>query len=303
MTLRNKLRLDMKRNYQAYIMVMPAVITLLIFSYIPMYGIIIAFKDYKPAIGFMESKWVGLENFNGFFSSIFFPRLMRNTLAISLLSLLFGFPAPIIMALLLNEVSHVWFKRTVQTITYMPYFISTVVVCGIIKSFLTYDGVLNQIASYFGRPPESFLSNPSYFRAILISSDLWQFIGWNSIIYLAALSAIDMQLYDAAKIDGAGRLRQIRHVTLPGIAPTATILLILAVGRLMSVGCDKIILLYTPLTYETADIISSYVYRRGIQYAEYSYTTAVGLFNTVINVTLLILANWFSSKYSETSLW
>ena len=228
---------------------------------------------------------------------------MRNTLAISLLSLLFGFPAPIIMALMLNEVRHAGFKRTVQTITYMPYFISTVVVCGIIKSFLTYDGVLNQITSYFGRAPESFISNPSYFRAIVISSDLWQFIGWNSIIYLAALSAIDMQLYDAAKIDGAGRLRQIWHVTLPGVAPTATILLILAVGRLMSVGCDKIILLYTPLTYETADIISSYVYRRGIQYAEYSYTTAVGLFNTVINVTLLVLANWFSSKYSETSLW
>lgn len=299
-----KLRLDLKQNYQAYLMAVPAIVLLFIFCYVPMYGIIIAFKDYKPALGILGSPWNGLQYFSDFFSSVFAYRIIRNTVLISLYSFIYGFPLPIMLALLLNEVRSTAIKRTFQTISYMPYFISTVVACGILKEFLSYNGALSSIISGLtGAKTQNYLSNPSFFRTILVSSNLWQSIGWNSIIYLAALAGVDMELYDAAKIDGAGRLRQIWHITLPGIMPTILVLLVLSVGSLLSVESDKILLLYTPMTYETADVIGTYVYRRGLVNAEYGYSTAIGLMNTVVNAALLILANGFSRKTTGESLW
>ena len=224
-------------------------------------------------------------------------------MVISVYSLLVGFPFPIILALLLNEVRCQAYKRTVQTISYMPYFISNVVICGMLKSFLAYDGLFNQIGAVFGMAPKSFLSNPALFPSVIVFSDLWQSIGWNSIIYMAALAGIDPDLYEAAHIDGCGRLRQIWHITLPGIVPTMVTLLILSIGGLLSANSDKILLLYSPLTYETGDVIGTFVYRRGIKGGDFSYSTAVSLFQTVINFLLLIFANWFSNKTTETSLW
>lgn len=295
---------DLKSNYQAYLMILPAIILLLIFSYIPMYGIIIAFKDYRPKLGFFGSPWVGLEHFKSFYESVFFWRLIRNTVLLSVYSLLFGFPLSILLALLINEVKSKAFKRTVQTVSYMPYFISTVVICGMIKAYLAEDGFITQvIASIAGRSPGNLLGDPKNFRTIFVVSDLWQNIGWNSIIYLAALTGIDPELYESAWIDGAGRLRQLWHITLPGIRPTIVILLILCIGNLLSINDTKILLLYTPMTYETADVIGTYVYRRGLIGLDYSFATAIGLMNTVINLLLLLFANWFSRATTEQSLW
>ncbi len=301
---KKSLKKDLSQNYQAYLMIIPAIILLFIFSYIPMYGIIIAFKKYRPALGFFDSPWVGLEYFKSFFDSVFAWKLIRNTFLLSFYSLLFGFPLPIILAILINEVRNVVFKRTVQTISYMPYFISTVVVCGMLKAFLSYDGFLTQLISYITKsPPSNLLGDAKNFRTIFVASGIWQSLGWNSIIYLAALSNVDQQLYESAWIDGAGRLRQLWHITLPGIVPTIVVLLILAIGQILSVNDSKILLLYTPMTYETADVIGTYVFRRGIQQSDYSLSTAVGLMNTLVNLLFLIFANWFSRITTENSLW
>lgn len=286
-----------------YIMALPILAYYIIFHYIPMYGVIIAFKDFSPAGGIMGSKWVGLKHFKDFFTSYYSGNIIRNTLLISLYDIIWGFPAPIILALLLNELSNQKFKRTVQTISYMPHFISLVVICGMIKDFTATEGVINDLIVLLGGERSNMLGRPELFRTIFISSGIWQGIGWGSIIYLAALSGIDPALYEAATIDGAGRWKQTIHVTLPGIAPTIVILLILRVGSIMSVGFEKIILLYNPMTYETADVISSYVYRKGLLDFNYSYSTAVGLFNSIINFLLLIITNSISRRVSETSLW
>lgn len=298
-----RLKLDLQRNYQAYLMVLPSIVLIFIFCYIPMYGVLMAFENYRPQLGVLGSEWVGLYHFKDFFTSPHSLNVLRNTVVISVYSLLVGFPFPIILALLLNEVRCQAYKRTVQTISYMPYFISNVVICGILKSFLAYDGLFNQIGAVFGMAPKSFLSNPALFPSVIVFSDLWQSIGWNSIIYMAALAGIDPDLYEAAHIDGCGRLRQIWHITLPGIVPTMVTLLILSIGGLLSANSDKILLLYSPLTYETGDVIGTFVYRRGIKGGDFSYSTAVSLFQTVINFLLLIFANWFSNKTTETSLW
>lgn len=298
-----RLKLDLQRNYQAYLMVLPSIILIFIFCYIPMYGVLMAFENYRPQLGVLGSEWVGLYHFKDFFTSPHSLNVLRNTVVISVYSLLVGFPFPIILALLLNEVRCQAYKRTVQTISYMPYFISNVVICGMLKSFLAYDGLFNQIGAVFGMAPKSFLSNPALFPSVIVFSDLWQSIGWNSIIYMAALAGIDPDLYEAAHIDGCGRLRQIWHITLPGIVPTMVTLLILSIGGLLSANSDKILLLYSPLTYETGDVIGTFVYRRGIKGGDFSYSTAVSLFQTVINFLLLIFANWFSNKTTETSLW
>ena len=298
-----RLKLDLQRNYQAYLMALPSIILIFIFCYIPMYGILIAFEDYRPQQGVLGSEWVGLQNFADFFQSPHALKVVRNTVFISLYGLLVNFPCPIILALMLNEVRSRAFKRTVQTISYMPYFISNVVICGMLKSFLAYDGVANALIGLFGIEPQSFLSSPALFPSVIVFSDLWQAIGWNSIIYMAALTGIDPNLYEAARIDGCGRLRQIWNITLPGIVPTMTVLLILSVGGLLSANSDKILLLYSPLTYETGDVIGTFIYRQGLQGGDYSYSTAVGLFQTVINFFLVVFANWFSSKTTETSLW
>ena len=298
-----RLKLDLKRNYQAYLMALPSIVLVFIFCYIPMYGILMAFQNYRPQTGVLGSEWVGLAHFVDFFKSPHSLKVLRNTLMISLYGLVAGFPCPIILAFLLNEVRCRAFKRTVQTISYMPYFISIVVVCGILKSFLAYDGVFNEVIKLLGGEPLSFLSNPMLFPSVIVLSDIWQDVGWSSIIYLAALTSIDSTLYEAAEIDGCGRLRRMWHVTLPGIAPTITVLMILNIGGLLAANSEKILLLYSPLVYETGDVIGTFIYRRGLKGGDFSYSTAVGLFQTVVNFILLIIANWISQKTTENSLW
>lgn len=294
---------DLIRNKELYLIVLPVLLFYIIFHYAPMYGSIIAFKDFNPARGFVDSPWVGFKHFTEFFQGFYFWRLLKNTVLISLNMLVFGFPAPIILALLINELRRKFLTRTIQTVTYMPHFISLVVVCGMIVQFTRDTGVVTTFLSYFGLPQASMLNEPELFVPIYVISGIWQEIGWGSIIYMAALSGIDQELYEAAKIDGAGKWRQTLHITLPGIVPTIIILLILRMGNLLNVGFEKIILLYNPAIYETSDVISSYVYRKGIQEFSWSFGSAVGLFNSVINFALVILANKISRKAGDTSLW
>lgn len=268
-----------------------------------MYGASIAFKDYQPSLGITGSPWAGLKHFKDFFTSIYAWRVIRNTLQISLGTLLFGFPAPIILALLLNEIRSGRFKKAVQTLTYLPHFISTVVICSIILNFTATDGVVNSIVTALGFEPVQFMIREEWFQPIYIGTTIWQQVGWDSIIYIAALAGIDQQLYEACRIDGGGRLRQLLTVTLPGILPTIVVMLIMNAGKIMSIGYEKILLLYNSNTYETADIISSYVYRRGIVDMNYSFASAVGLFNSVINLLLLVLVNCICRKLTDNSLW
>ncbi|NSW89260.1 MAG: sugar ABC transporter permease [Firmicutes bacterium] len=294
---------DYNKRKLVYLMLMPVLSFYIIFHYWPMYGAIIAFKQFSPGKGIFASPWVGFENFQDFFNSYYCWRLIRNTLLINVYQLIFAFPAPIIFAFLLNEVKDGIFKRTVQTVSYLPHFISLIVVCGMLVDFLSIDGVVNDIIEMFGGQRISLLLQPSWFRAIYVSSGIWQHMGWDSIIYLASLSSIDPQLYEAIKIDGGGRLRQLWHISLPGIAPTIIILLILKAGQMMNVGFEKVFLLYNPNTYETADVISTFVYRKGLLEMNFSYSAAVGLFNSVINFVLLVLSNKISKVTTETSLW
>lgn len=300
---RNSIRKDFKRNKLLYLMVIPMVVYLIVFCYYPMYGASIAFKTFVPAKGIMDSPWVGIKHFKDFFDSFYFWRLFRNTFLISFWSFLFGFPAPIILALMLNEVKLKIYKRVAQTVSYLPFFISLVVICGIVRDFVGQSGLIGQLAIALGAAPGNLLSNPDNFRSIYVISGIWQGVGWGSIIYLAAISNIDMELYDAAYIDGAGRFRQIIHITIPCIVPTIIILLILNIGNIMNVGFEKIILLYNPGTYETADVIASFTYRKGLLENNFSYSTAVGLFNSVVNFIFLVTANFISRRVSETSLW
>lgn len=294
---------DWKKHWPLYLMLLPTVLYYLVWGYGPMYGIIIAFKEFTPRKGILGSPWAGFKYFQEFFTGPFAFRLIRNTVMINFWNLVFAFPLPIIFALLLNEVKNTFYKRTVQTITYMPYFVSLVVVCGIIVDFTASDGVLGELTKMLGGTPKNLLSDPKYLRTIYVVSELWQRLGWDSIIFLAALTGINPELYEAAIIDGAGKFKQVIHVTIPGIMPTIAILLILRVGSLMSLGFEKVILLYNPLIYETADVISSYVYRKGIVESNFSFATAVGLFNSVVNFILVILANKISAKMTEVSLW
>jgi putative aldouronate transport system permease protein len=287
----------------AYLMALPVVLYYIIFRYIPMYGAVIAFKDFSPGRGILGSSWVGLRNFVDFFQSVYFTRVVRNTFLINLYGLIFGFPVPIILALLINEIRNSFFKRVVQTVTYMPYFISLVVVAGIIIEFTSQNGLINKIIELFSGRRISIMNFPQYFRPVYIISDIWQGMGFGSIIYLAAIAGIDQELYEAARMDGANRWQQTLTVTLPSMIPTILILLILRIGQMMSLGFEKIILLYNAAIYETADVISSFVYRRGLQEFSYSFSTAVGLFNSVINFTLIVTANWLSRKIKDTNIW
>lgn len=303
---RRKLRVDLVRSRWVYVMALPVLVYVLIFFYYPIYGTLLAFKDYSPRLGILGSPWVGFDNFVGFFNSIYFWRLIRNTLLISLYQLIFGFSAPVIFALLLNEVRSNKFKRVVQTATYLPHFVSLVVVCGLLTVFLQREGLFNQVFEMLGKDPATsvnYLGDPKYFRFIYVLSGIWQSFGWSSIVYFAAITNIDAELYEAAEVDGAKRFRKMWSVTLPGIAPTIIIMFIMALGGLMNVGHEKIILLYNPQTYQTADVISSFVYRRGLIENDYGFATAVGLFNTVISLTLVTIANKVSRHVSETSLW
>lgn len=300
--LKTVLARDFALNKWKYLLIVPVLVYFALFVYKPMYGLIIAFKDYRPNLGFDRSRWVGLKHFIDFFNDVYFFRLLRNTLSISLLSILFGFPAPILLALLLNEIQNVNFKKTVQTITYMPYFISMVVVASLIRTYSASNGLFAQVAIMLGGEGKNFLMHNQYFYPIYVISDIWQGIGWNSIIYLAALTGIDQEQYEAARIDGAGRIRRIFSVTLPNLLPTIMVLFILRMGGILNVGFEKIILLYNEGIYEVADVISTYVYRRGIIQAAFSYASAVGLFNSLVNVVFLVTANSLSKKFTESSL-
>lgn len=289
---------DFKINRSLYFLAIPVLIYFMIFKYVPMYGALIAFKDYTPKLGVLRSEWVGFDHFLAFFRSSSFWELLRNTLNISVTNLIFGFPMPILLALAMNEVSNKYFLKTVQNITYLPHFISLVVICGLIKDFTMSDGIIGQL---FGGI--TLLNYPKYFVPVYVVSAIWQTVGWGSIIYLSALTSIDGSLYEAAMIDGAGRLKQTWHITLPGIAPTIAIMFVLRMGQMLSVGFEKIILLYNDANMSVADVISSYVYRRGLINLDFGYSTAVGLFNSLVNILLLITANFVNKKMSDSSLW
>lgn len=294
---------DIARNKVAYAMLLPVVLYFVVFHYLPMYGNIIAFKDFNPAAGIARSEWVGLDWFRQFFNGLYFDRLIANTLLLNVYDVLFGFPAPIVLALLLNELTSERFRRFVQTIAYLPHFISVVVVCGMLLDFAGRDGLFNQAAALVGGTPDALMNNPSWFRTLFVGSEIWQSVGWGSIIYLATLSAINPSLYEAARMDGANRWQRLVHVTLPGLLPIISTLLVLRLGQLMSVGFEKVILLYNPSTYETADVISTYVYRHGILDANYSYAAAVGLCNSVVALLLLVVANRLSRRWTGNSIW
>lgn len=302
---RSFIKKELKRNKYVYLMLVPVVLYYLIFSYGPMYGLLMAFqKSYSPIKGILGGEWIGFDNFKMFFDSYYFWRIIKNTLILSFYSILFGFPAPIILALLLNEVRKKWFRSTVQTISYMPHFISVVVVVGMLKTFSALDGGLfNIFRDFFDMQPIMFLAEKDMFRALYIFSNIWQGAGWASIIFLAALSGIDPGLYEAAKIDGAGRWKQLLHITLPGITPTIVVMLILRLGAVMNSDFQKILLMQTAPTYETSDVISTFIYRSGVLEGNYTYSTAIGLINGVINFSLLIMANSISKKVNSTSLW
>lgn len=299
-----ELKRDWRMNKGLYVLILPVVVYLIVFNYVPMAGIVLGFERFTPKNGVYMSEWVGLKHFVTFFSSVFFVRVLKNTLILSLLSTLFGFPAPILFALLLNELDNEYYKKVVQVVSYMPNFISTVVISGIIIDFVASDGVITDMLVKIGflSDAKNLLSVPSYFRAIMILSDLWQQVGFGSILFLAALTGIDQELYEAAVIDGANRWKQTMHVTIPGIMPTVVIMLIMKIGSLLNANQEKILLLYNPLIYETSDVIGTFTYRKGLLEADYGYSTAVGLFNSIVNVILLFIANGVSRKYSETSL-
>lgn len=303
MKLLRNISLDFRRNKVIYFLCVPIVAWYIIFHYIPMGGIVISFQDYTPALGLTGSPWIGLDNFTRFFGGEYAFRLIRNTFMLSLLDLIFNFPAPILFALLLNEIHSRAFRRTIQTISYMPYFVSMVVMCGIIVDFTQSGGLISEaVALITGGRAQNLLGNKDYFRTIYTVSSIWQGLGYGSIIYLAALSGVNQDLYEAARIDGAGRWKQTIHVTLPSISSTIVIMFIMKMGTMLSVGSEKVLLLYSPATYETADVISTYVYRNGFETYDYGFSTAVGLFNSVVNTVFLVSANLLCKKYTETSL-
>lgn len=290
-----------------YLLLLPGLLYLIIFHYIPMFGIIFSFKEYQPFMGvegIFTSEWVGLKHFQKFFNSYYFWDILGNTLAISLLKFIFGFPAPIIFALLLNEVRNKKFMKTVQTISYLPHFLSWVVVSGLLVTLLSTDnGLINIIREAMGKESIMFLGDPKYFRQVLVISDIWKGIGWGSIVYLAAISGVDQEMYEAAYIDGANRWRRIWHITLPSISHIVVIMLIFSVGGLLNAGFEQIFLLYSPAVYSVEDIIDTFVYREGLQSNNYSYATAVGLFKSLVSMFLLLLTNFIAKRLDQEGIW
>jgi putative aldouronate transport system permease protein len=292
------------RNWQLYLLISPVIAYFILFKYMPMYGIQIAFKDFIANKGIWGSPWVGFNHFERLFNSYYFERLIMNTIGLGLYTLAIGFPIPIILALLMNEVRAEKFKKFVQTVTYAPHFLSTVVVVGMLMMFLNPRyGVINTLIEMFGGSPINFLAEPSWFKTLYVMSSVWQTTGWSSIIYLAALAGVDNQLHEAARVDGATRLQRIWHINIPCIMPTIIILFILELGSVMSIGFEKVLLMQNTLNMESSDIIDTYVYRSGILEADYSFSAAVGLFSSVINFALLITVNSISRRISKTSLW
>ena len=292
-----------KSNIPLYVLLFPSIILLIMFAYIPMLGLVIAFKDYSPANGILNSPWAGFKYFTQFFNSVQFGTTMMNTLKISIYSILVGFPLPILLALLCNQLRTGKFKKVFQVTTYLPHFISTMVMCGMIILFLSPNsGLIANIFKSLGWTMPNLLSKPDSFAGVYVWSDVWQDIGWDSIIYLAALSAIDPTYYEAATMDGASRMQKILNIDLPLLLPTAMILLILRAGSLLSIGFEKVLLLQNPLNLAGSEVISTYVYKVGMQNFQYSYSTAIGLFNTVVNLIILLSVNWFSKRYTKTGL-
>jgi len=295
---------SLRRNWDLYLLFLPVIVFYIVFHYVPMYGVQIAFRQFNSTLGIWRSEWVGLEHFIRFFQGFFIGRLLFNTITLSLYGLAVGFIAPILLALMLNEVRFNPFKRTVQTVTYAPFFLSTVVKVGLLVAILSpTNGLVNNIIELFGGERVNFMTSPEWFKTLFVFSDVWQTAGYGSIIYLAALSGISPELHEAAQIDGASRLRRIWHINLPGIQPTIVIMFILACGGIMNIGFEKVFLMQNPGNMATADVISTYVFRVGIQGAQFSFSAAVGLFNSVINFILLLTANHLSKKFTETSFW
>jgi len=290
------------RNWDLYLLILP--VDFVIFHYYPMYGVQIAFKNFMPVRGISGSPWVGFRHFERFFNSYYFWRLLRNTLGIGVYELLVGFPFPIILALAINEVTNKRFQRFIQTVTYAPHFLSTVVLVGIVSMLLSYNnGVVNSLIELFGGERISFMTEPGWFKTIYVLSGVWKNMGWNSIVYLAALAGVDPELHEAAKVDGATQFQRIIHINLPSIIPTIVILLILNAGRVLSVGFEKVYLMQNSLNMEASDVIATHVYRTGLLGAQYSYAAAVGLFNSVINFIMLVAVNRIARRLNETSLW
>jgi putative aldouronate transport system permease protein len=293
-----------KADWQIYLLLAPMVIWFIVFLYVPMSGLQIAFKDFSLFRGISGSSWVGFDNFRTLFEDESFLRSVKNTFIISFYGLIFGFPIPIMLALMFNEIHHFIFKRVAQTIAYLPHFISVVIVAGLVISFLSpTTGILNLALEAFGFDKVYFLTNPDYFRTIFIASNIWKEAGFASIVYLAAIASVNPSLYESAKVDGASRFQMMYKITLPTILPTILIMLIISIGNMVEVGFEYIILLYQPATFETADVISTYIYRVGLQNNNYDVATAAGLFNAVVAFVLVYTANWLSRKYSSSSLW
>ncbi|BCB79695.1 ABC transporter permease subunit [Phytohabitans flavus] len=300
---RQSWRRAIRRDWQLYSLAILPLLFFVIFRYLPMLGNVIAFRRFRPGGSIFGERWVGLRYVRMFLSDPTFWDVFTNTLILGGLTLLVCFPLPIVLALLLNEVRTRYLKRFVQSVSYLPHFLSIVIIAGMLMQMLSIDGVVNQIVNALGGEPTAFLQKPEWFRTIYVSSEAWQTVGWGTILYLAALTTIDNDLYEAARIDGAGRWRQTWHVTLPGIRPTMMTLLILNIGTFMAVGFEKILLIYNPLTYSTADVISTYVFRVGIVSGNLSYAAAIGLFEALIGLTLVLSANFISRRTVGTSLW
>lgn len=292
------------RHWQLYVLMLPLIVFFILFKYVPMYGIQIAFRDFSPTLGFWDSPWAGLRHFQRFFSSPDFKIVIKNTLTISLLNLAFGFPLPIIISLLLNQVRARRYKHLVQNMIYAPYFISTVVMVGILQAFLSPStGIINQILIKLGGESIFFMGEPQYFKAIYVISEIWQTTGWGTVIYLAALSGVSPDLYEAAVVDGATKWQRMIRIDLPCIMPTAIIQLILSTGKMFSIGYEKIFLMQNSLNRTVSEVISTYEYKQGILQSQFGYSAAIGLFNAVINLVILLTVNYLANKYSETSLW
>ena len=293
-----------KRNYELYLFILPTIIYIFIFNYLPMYGVIIAFKDFIPSKGIWGSQWVGFKHFTRFFESYYFWELIRNTIGLSVYRLIVSFSFPIVFALMLNQVQKFKYKKFVQTVTYAPHFISTVVLVGMINVFISpRGGLINIIINLLGGETILFAAEPKWFKTLYVFSGIWQELGWNSIIYLAALAGISPALYDAAQIDGANKIKRVWYIDIPGILPTIIVLLILSIGKIMNVGFQKAYLMQNPLNLESSEIISTFVYKVGLLDAQFSFSTAVNLFNTVINFILIISVNAIAKRVSEISLW
>ncbi|MBB4823388.1 putative aldouronate transport system permease protein [Sporosarcina luteola] len=291
------------RNWELYVLLSPVILYFLVFHYFPLYGLQIAFKDFIASKGILGSPWVGFKHFERFFNSYYFWRLIKNTIGIGVFTLAISFPVPIIIALMLNEVKSLRYKKFVQTVIYAPHFLSTVVVVGMLLLFVKPDGMINQVVRLFGGTPIDFISEPSWFKSLYVFSDVWQTMGWSSIIYIAALAAVDPAQHEAAMIDGASRFQRIIHINIPAIMPTIVILFILNAGSVMAVGFEKVYLMQNDLNMSASDVISTFVYRSGILEAQYSFSAAVGLFNSIINFIMLLMVNQFAKKVNETSLW